>query len=140
MASPPAPDIRAAIWAKLLQNLGNSTLCTLTGATVAEVRSDPEIVKLAARIAAEGRAVAQAHGIDLEAAPQRPGGGHSSGMPVHKPSMLQDYERGRPMEIASQLATPLAFGRAAGVPTPALETLVALVACKAAAKGLFPAA
>jgi 2-dehydropantoate 2-reductase len=140
MSSPPAPDIRAAIWSKLLQNLGNSTLCTLTGATVAEVRSDPGIVKLAARIAAEGRAVAQAHGIDLEAAPQRPAGGHSSGMPVHKPSMLQDYERGRPMEIASQLVIPLAFGRAAGVATPTLEALVPLVASKAAVKGLFPAA
>jgi 2-dehydropantoate 2-reductase len=140
MASPHARDIRAAIWAKLLQNLGNSTLCTLTGATVAEVRSDPEMVKLAARIAAEGRAVAQAHGIDLELAPQRPGGGHSSGMPVHKPSMLQDYERGRPMEIASQLVIPLAFGRAAGVVTPTLEALVPLVARKAASKGLFSAA
>jgi len=140
MSSPPAPDIRAAIWSKLLQNLGNSTLCTLTGATVAEVRGDPELGKLAARIGAEGRAIAQAHGIDLEAAPQRPGGGHSSGMVGHKPSMLQDYERGRPMEIASQLLIPLAFGRAAGVATPTLEALVPLVAWKAAAKGLFSAA
>ena len=140
MSSPPAPDIRAAIWSKLLQNLGNSTLCTLTGATVAELRGDAGLGKLAARIGAEGRAIAQAHGIDLEAAPQRPGGGHSSGMVGHKPSMLQDYERGRPMEIVSQLVMPLAFGRAAGVAAPTLEALVPLVAYKAAAKGLFSTA
>jgi 2-dehydropantoate 2-reductase len=137
MSSPPARDIRAAIWAKLLQNLANSTLSTLTGGTVAELRTDPEVAKVAARIAAEGGAVAAAHGIDLAAAPQRPGGGHSSGMPQHKTSMLQDYERGRPMEIAAQLVIPLAFGRVAGVATPTLETLVPLVARKAAAKGLY---
>ena len=137
MSSPPARDIRAAIWAKLLQNLANSTLSTLTGGTVAELRTDPEVAKVAARIAAEGGAVAEAHGVDLAAAPQRPGGGHSSGMPQHKTSMLQDYERGRPMEIAAQLVIPLAFGRVAGVATPTLETLVPLVARKAAAKGLY---
>jgi ketopantoate reductase len=41
------------------------------------------------------------------------------------------------MEIEAQLATPLAFGRAAGVATPALDALVALVSYKAAAKGLY---
>jgi len=137
MSSPPARDIRAAIWAKLLQNLANSTLSTLTGATVAELRGDPDTAKLAARIAAEGRAVAEAHGIDLGLAPQRPGGGHSAGTPQHKPSMLQDYERGRPMEIASQLVIPLAFRRVAGIATPTLETLVPVLVRKAAAKGLY---
>jgi len=137
MSSPPARDIRAALWAKLLQNLANSTLSTLTGATVADLRADPEVAKIAARIAAEGRAVAEAHGVDIGLAPQRPGGGHASGMPQHKTSMLQDYERGRPMEIDAQLVVPLAFGRAAGVATPTLDVLVPLVARKAAAKGLY---
>jgi 2-dehydropantoate 2-reductase len=137
MSSPPARDIRAAIWAKLLQNLANSTLSTLTGATVADLRSDPGTAGIAARIAAEGRAVAEAHGVDLGLAPQRPGGGHASGMPQHKTSMLQDYERGRPMEIAAQLVVPLAFGRIAGVATPTLDLLVPLVARKAAARGLY---
>jgi 2-dehydropantoate 2-reductase len=140
MSSPPARDIRASIWSKLLQNLANSTLSTLTGATVAELRGDAETAKLAARIAAEGRAVAEAHGIDLGLAPQRPGGGHSAGTPQHKPSMLQDYERGRPMEIASQLVIPLAFGRVAGIATPTLDTLVPVLVRKAAAKGLYSAA
>ena len=36
-------------------------------------------------------------------APNRPSGGQSSGLIAHKPSMLQDYERGRPMEIEAQL-------------------------------------
>ena len=140
MSSPPAPDIRAAIWSKLVQNLANSTLTTLTGATVAQVRSDAALFALSKKISEEGRAIAQAYGINLALAPQRPGGGQSSGMPHHKPSLLQDYERDRPMEIASQLLVPLAFARDAGVPVPALETVVSLVAWRAAEKGLFRSA
>jgi 2-dehydropantoate 2-reductase len=51
--------------------------------------------------------------------------------------MLQDYERGRPMEIEAQLMAPLALARAAGVATPMLDVLVPLAARKAAAKGLY---
>ncbi len=141
MSSPPAPDIRAVIWSKLIQNLATAPLSTLTEATVAQVRADMGLSNLSKRIAEEGRAVAQAYGINLALAPQRPGGGQSSGMPHHKPSLLQDYERGRPMEIASLLLMPLAFAREAKVPAATLEAVVALVAYRAAAKGLFrPAA
>ena len=61
----------------------------------------------------------------------------SFGLIAHKPSMLQDYERGRPMEIEAQLASTLAFARVANVAVPALETVVPLIAFKAAAKGLY---
>ena len=141
MSSPPAPDIRAAIWSKLIQNLATAPICTLTGATVAQVRADPGLSGISKRVSEEGLAIAQAYGINLALAPQRPGGGQSSGMPHHKPSLLQDYERGRPMEIASLLLVPLEFARAASVPAATLQTLVSLLAWRAAAKGLFrPAA
>ena len=137
MSSPPAPDIRAAIWSKLIQNLATAPLCTLTGATVAQVRGDSGLSILSKRISEEGRAIAQAYGINLALAPQRPGGGQSAGALHHKPSMLQDYERGRPMEVASLLLVPLEFARAARVPAPTLEAMVSLIAYRAAAKGLF---
>ena len=135
LSSPPVEDIRQAIWSKLAMNLGTSTLCTITGANIAEVRSSPRLAELAARLGAEGRAIAGALGVAIERAPQRPGGGQSSGMIQHKPSMLQDYERGRPMEIDAQLTAPLALARQKGVPTPTLDLAAALVAYKAAAKG-----
>lgn len=58
---------------------------------------------------------------------------------AHKPSMLQDYERGRSMEIEAQLKAPLELARAARVATPTLDARVALTAYKAAAKGLYVA-
>ena len=137
LSSPPVEEIRQSIWAKLLQNLGSSSLAALTGATVSEVRSDPYLVKLASRLGAEGRAIARALGVDVERAPTRPSGGQASGAVGHKPSMLQDYERGRPMEIDAQLTAPLELARAAKVEAPTLEAIVALVSHRAVAKGLY---
>jgi 2-dehydropantoate 2-reductase len=135
--SPPTQDIRTSVWAKLVQNLSTAALCTLLGATVKEVRGDAALAELSRRLAAEARAIAAAHGIDPDHAPTRPSGGQSSGSISHKPSMLQDYERGRPMEIEALLVAPLAFARAAGVAAPTLETVVPLVVFKASAKGLY---
>ena len=137
MASPPNADIRLSVWSKLIQNLGSSTLCLLTGGNIAEVRSSPELMPVLKNLAEEGRAIAQAYGFALEKAPARPGGGQTSGLITHKPSMLQDYERGRPLEVEAQLMCTLNFGRAAGVPVPTLETLIPLAAYKAAFKGLY---
>jgi 2-dehydropantoate 2-reductase len=137
LSSPPVGDVRQSIWSKLTQNLWTSTLCTLTGLMVAEVRKDPALAKIAGQASAETRAIAAALGVAVDAAPQRPSGGHASGAIAHKPSMLQDYERGRPMEIEAQLMAPLALAHTAKVHTPTLDIIVPLVAAKAAAKGLY---
>ncbi|HWV89950.1 MAG TPA: ketopantoate reductase C-terminal domain-containing protein, partial [Burkholderiales bacterium] len=137
LSSPGTSDIRTSVWAKIVQALGTGALCTLTGAAIASVRGTPALSKLAARLGDEVRAIARAHGVEPDRAPNRPSGGQSSGLIAHKPSMLQDYERGRPMEIEAQLASTLAFARVANVAVPALETVVPLIAFKAAAKGLY---
>jgi 2-dehydropantoate 2-reductase len=136
MSSPPVEDIRQSIWSKLAQNLWTSTLCTLTGLTLREVQQQAALKPIAARANEEALAIARALGVAPERAPKRPSGTTASGA-AHKPSMLQDYERGRPMEVESQLMAPLALARAAKVHTPLLEVLVPLVAAKAAARGLY---
>jgi 2-dehydropantoate 2-reductase len=135
--SPPTSDIRQAVWGKLVQNLSTAALCTLVGATVKEVREDARLAELSRMLAAEARAIAQAHGVDPAGAPSRPSGGQSSGAIAHKPSLLQDYERGRPMEIDALLVTVREFARAAGIAAPTLDAIVPLVVYKAAAKGLY---
>ena len=137
MSSPPAEDIRQSVWAKLVQNVGNSSLCLLTEASVSDVVADPELSELGRKMKVEATAIAAAHGVDVARAPRRPSGGHVSGAVGHKPSMLQDYERGRPMEIEAQIMAPLAFGREKGVATPTLDMILPLAAHKAAAKGLY---
>lgn len=135
--SPPTSDIRQSVWGKLVQNLSTAAICTLVGATVKQVREDARLGELSRMLAAEARAIAQAHGVDPAGAPSRPSGGQSSGAIAHKPSLLQDYERGRPMEIDALLVTVREFARAAGIAVPTLDAIVSLVVYKAAAKGLY---
>ncbi len=138
MASPPTADIRTAVWDKLIINFGSS-LCVPLGEPIAALLEDPRLRETRERLFAEGRAIARAHGVDPDAAPRRPGGAGQTtpGAARHKPSMLQDYEAGRPMEVEAILATPCAFARAAGVAAPILESLTALTARLAARKGLY---
>ncbi len=135
--SPEAADLRQSVWDKLLLNLG-STLCVPIGEPLSALADDPALSAARERLFAEGRAIARAHGVSLEDVPKRPGGGQqAAGSTRHKPSMLQDYELGRPMEVEAMLAMPCAFARAAGVEAPALEQLAAVTARLARAKGLY---
>ena len=136
LASPPLADIRQSIWAKLAQNLWTSSLCTLTHLTVRQVQDDADLKPLAERASEEARAIARGLGVAVDQAPKRPSGQSSSGA-AHKPSMLQDFEKGRPMEVEAQLVAPLELARLQKVHTPTLDFLVPLVAAKAAAKGLY---
>jgi 2-dehydropantoate 2-reductase len=136
MHSPATGDIRLSVWDKLLLNFGSS-LCVLLGEPVGAVTSDAALRAVRDRLLAEGQAIAHAHGIAPENAPKRPGGVQTAGATAHKPSMLQDYELGRPMEVDAILALPCAFARAAGVAAPTLEAVHAVTARLAARKGLY---
>src|SRR5678809_1244808 len=93
----------------------SSPACTNIGLSPGAVRTAPGLKPMFVQAGEEARAIAAALGIDVSRAPARPSGGHISSAVAHKPSMLQDYERGRPMEVASQLTAPLAFARAAKI-------------------------
>ncbi len=107
------------------------------GEPLSALAADPVLRAVRERIVGEGRSIAHAHGVSLEDVPRRPGGAQTAGATAHKPSMLQDYEIGRPMEVDAILSVPCAFARAAGVPAPTLEAVHALVARMAARKGLY---
>jgi 2-dehydropantoate 2-reductase len=133
--APIETDIRRSIWAKLVINLGSSSIGVVAEGTVKDNFADPAIAELRKRMQAEARAIAAAHDVDTEGAPLPPP--HTSGGPQHKTSMLQDYELGRPMEIDAILMAPLWFAHAAGVSAPTLEAVIALAAHKARRKGLY---
>jgi 2-dehydropantoate 2-reductase len=127
--APIETDIRRSVWAKLVINLWSSSIGVVTGGTVRENLADPGLAALRPLMQAEARAIAAAHGVGTEGAPLPPP--PPAGGPQHKSSMLQDYERGRPMELEAILMAPLRFARAAQVPAPVLETVIAFAAWKA---------
>ncbi len=129
--SPPVAEIREAIWSKLLTNMSLSVLCLLTGQTARAVRDDPAMQDVIPRLLDEANAIAQ-HYIPHVKRISR-----SGPAPNHKPSILQDYELGRPMEIDALVRAPAAFARAAGLSTPMLDLVAALAIQKARDKGLY---
>jgi 2-dehydropantoate 2-reductase len=129
--SPPVAQIREAIWSKLLTNMSLSVLCLLTGQTARAVRDDPSLRDVIPRLLDEANAIA------LSCCPNVRRVTRSGPAPEHKPSILQDYELGRAMEIDALVRAPAAFARAAGLPTPMLDLMAALAIRKAREKGLY---
>ncbi len=128
--------IRDAIWTKLLANLSSGPLAVLGQSPPGTLYADPVLAEAARAIFTEGAAVAAALGCATEgSAEQRIAQGRTSS---HKPSILQDLELGRPMEIDGIFDSVLELARLAGVPTPTLDLLVALVKVRARGAGLYP--
>ncbi|MEZ5862501.1 MAG: ketopantoate reductase C-terminal domain-containing protein, partial [Geminicoccaceae bacterium] len=132
------PDFRAAMWAKLLVNLSSAPMSALTGSDAAGLILEPGLKEVCRQMVLDAAAVAAAHGFDdLGIDPEALVAPASRG--PFKPSMLQDLERGRPMEVDSMLAIVQDFARAAGVATPTLDTVLALLTLLARSRGLYPA-
>ena len=56
---------------------------------------------------------------------------------AHKTSMLQDLERGRPMEIDPLVTVVQEMGRLTQIPTPTIDAVLALVSQRARTAGLY---
>jgi 2-dehydropantoate 2-reductase len=129
--SPKVPDIREAIWSKLLTNMSMSVLCLLTGQTARAVRDEPALREVIPRLLDEANGIAQS------CYPRVKRVSRTGPAPDHKPSILQDYELGRAMEIDVLVRAPAAFARAAGLSTPMLDLMAALAIRQAQEKGLY---
>jgi 2-dehydropantoate 2-reductase len=129
--SPPVPRIRETIWSKLLTNMSMSVLCLITGQTARGVRDDPALRDVVPRLLDEANSIAQSCFPGVKRVTR------TGPAPNHKPSILQDYELGRPMEIDALVRAPAAFARAAGLSTPMLDLLAGLAIRQARDKGLY---
>ena len=129
--SPEVLAIRETIWSKLLTNMSMSVLCLLTGQTARGVRDEPALADVIPRLLDEANSVAQRYIPDVKRVTR------TGPAPNHKPSILQDYELGRAMEIDVLVRAPAAFARAAELSTPMLDFLAALAIRQARDKGLY---
>ena len=122
-------DARGPQWRKVIFNAATNPLGALTGLTHGRVCEQPALRSLASRLVDEGKAVAAAQGIELDADPEelidyaaRPEVAYD-----HKASMLQDVEARRQTEVDYLNGGIVDFGRRYGVPTPGHEAIRALV-------------
>jgi 2-dehydropantoate 2-reductase len=122
-------DARPAQWRKVIFNAATNPIGALTGLTHGRVCEDPALRKLVSGLVDEGKAVAAAQGIELDADPEelidhaaRPEVAYG-----HRASMLQDVEARRPTEVDFLNGGIARFGREHGVPTPFNDAVAALI-------------
>lgn len=133
IGSAPTAQIRETIWSKLLTNMSMSVLCLLTGQTARGVRDEPALQTVIPRLLDEANAIGQSCIPTVKRVTR------TGPAPEHKPSILQDYELGRAMEIDVLVRAPAAFARAAGLSTPMLDVIAGLAIQRARDKGLYKA-
>jgi 2-dehydropantoate 2-reductase len=123
------PDARGPQWRKVIFNAATNPVGALTGLTHGRVCERPELRSFVSALVDEGKAVAGALGVELDADPEQLID-HAAKPDVaydHKASMLQDLEAMRPTEIDYLNGGIVRFGREHDVPTPLNETIWALV-------------
>jgi 2-dehydropantoate 2-reductase len=122
-------DARGPQWRKVIFNASTNPIGALTGLTHGRVCERPDLRALVSGLVDEGKAVAAAQGIVLDADPEDLID-HAAKREVaydHKASMLQDVEARRRTEIDYLNGGIVRFGREHGVATPLNEAIWALV-------------
>jgi len=122
-------DARGPQWRKVIFNAATNPIGALTGLTHGRVCERPDLRLLVSGLVDEGKAVAAAQDIELDADPEDLID-HAAKPEVaydHKASMLQDVEARRTTEIAYLNGGIVRFGREHDVPTPLNQAIWALV-------------
>ena len=122
-------DARPAQWRKVIFNAATNPVGALTGLTHGRVCERADLRALVSGLVEEGKAVAAAQGIVLDADPEELVD-HAAKPEVaydHKASMLQDVEARRATEVDFLNGGIAAFGRDLGVPTPLNDAITRLV-------------
>ena len=138
--APVRDNIRWNIWLKLSGNVCFNPISVLTGATLDRIVGEPALRALCRTMMLETRAVHEALQIYIPADMVERRLDAAGSVAGHKMSMLEDFERGRPLEIDALVTIVQELGRLAGVPTPTVDTVLALVRERArqAVRGMPP--
>jgi 2-dehydropantoate 2-reductase len=133
----PSDDVRADIWYKLWGNLTANPMSAVTGATVDRVLADPLLLAWCSGAMREAAAVGEAIGCPVA---QTPEDRHAitARLGAFKPSMLQDVEAGRPIELDGIVTVVHEIAHRAGVPTPQIDALLGITRLFARVRGLYP--
>ncbi len=125
-------EIKREKWKKLLGNVALGAISAVTDFRSFEIMAVPELQDIVFRAVDEAAAVAKAEGIPLDVSEARSvlmklvdttGGGTGTS----KSSMREDIIRRRRTEIDTIHGAVARLGREHGVPTPTIDTMVALV-------------
>ncbi|MCH7685630.1 MAG: 2-dehydropantoate 2-reductase [Planctomycetes bacterium] len=128
--------IRDDIWLKLWGNVSFNPVSVLTLATLEQICGDEATRAIISSMMSEAEAVGKEVGvtfkIDVETRI-----GWAADVGAHKTSMLQDLERGRPMEIDALLTVVQEVGRLVGIETPTIDVILPLIQQRGRVAGTY---
>jgi len=132
-------DVRRDIWYKLWGNMTMNPVSAITGASSDRVLADPLVVAFCSAAMREAAAVGAQIGCAID---QQPQDRHAITRKLgsFKPSMLQDVEAGRTLELDAIVSVVREIAQRVGVATPNIDALLGLSRLFARTKGLYPAA
>ena len=135
--APVRDNIRDDIWIKLWGNLCFNPISALTGATLDIVATDTATRILSRCMMLEAQTIGEALGVHFRVDVHRRINGAAE-VGAHKTSMLQDLERGRPLEIDALVTAVQEMGRLVGIETPYIDSVLGLIQQRARVLGLYP--
>src|SRR5690625_505864 len=119
---PVEPDIRNDIWIKLLGNAAFNPISALSRATMGQIVSHTGTRDTVRLMMEETLQIARALGSDPDiSVDKRLDGAQRVG--EHKTSMLQDLERGKPLELDVILTAVVELAAMTGTPAPTLRAI-----------------
>lgn len=124
-------NIRQDIWAKLVVNVSANPVSALAGATLGQMYADPLVAECVAGIADEAWALGAYFGLEAGANPAD----RMKDSPI-RTSMLQDFERGRPLELASIVEALVEIAELAAAPMPLTRAILGLTRLRASVAGI----
>jgi 2-dehydropantoate 2-reductase len=137
LKAPILPNIRDEIWTKLWDSLGLHPIGARSRATLGMIIGGAEWHRVAPALMTEATAIGDCFGVAFRVdAGRRIDGAAGVGAP--ETAMLQDVERGRALEIEALVSVVQELGRVAGIATPAIDTVQALVRQRARSLGRNP--
>ena len=136
LKAPVRSDIRSDIWVKLWGNLSFNPISALTGATLEQIAGDAATRAVVRRMMVEAQAIGEALGVRFAVSVDRRIDGAGE-VGAHRTSMLEDLERGRPMEIDALVTAVTELGALTAHATPTIDTVLALVRQLARLRGCY---
>jgi 2-dehydropantoate 2-reductase len=123
--------IRDHVWSKILANLSAKPLSVLTGATLEQIYGQPALLPVVRKILGEAMLTAAAYGVRLPFDPDAIIAKGASMGPV-RTSMLQDFELGRPLELAAIGDAVLELAERKGITMTTTADIIALARARGA--------
>jgi 2-dehydropantoate 2-reductase len=120
-------DIKQYEWEKVVRNTSTNPVCALTRKRIKDVMDFELTETLAVELLREGIEVAKAAGVTFDEGFLEQGIQHLKKAGYHKPSMLQDVERGALTEIDWINGKIVEYARAHGLEAPYNFTVTTLV-------------